>query len=239
MVTIDKEFMWFLGLWEGDNNDNEYYLGIGNTSLPIIRRALEFLNKFLGKEEIFVYIEIPQNNSKESTKIIESQLIEYCKSILTRKTQRKKTFITVKVYSVTLKEIFLRLREIVIEKIYELNNEMKASYVQGFFDAEGSVNLSNKIAEFYQKNTGISKLLLIKDLLNQLGIKTSKIYTHSKNRQDMLLFQVLRGKNKENIKKFIEIISSNVKSKFEKMEIIKSPSSTPNGSKEIVKYINK
>jgi intein-encoded DNA endonuclease-like protein len=55
-------------------------------------------------------------------------------------------------------------------------------YVQGFFDAEESVNLSNKIAEFYQKNTGISKLLLIKDLLNQLGIKTSKIYTHSKNR---------------------------------------------------------
>jgi DNA-binding phage protein len=224
-IEIDEDFMWFIGIWEGDNADNSNSLGIGSTDLGIIRRALGLLKRLVGEDKISVRLEFPSSVKITQTtidKIVKGMDIQNYKSLTsTAKKRRKKLFIEVKVYSVALKKTFLQVKEIAENKLLEMSHEIKKAFLQGFFDAEGTINIKKGIAVYWQKDTpkGRKNLELARRILTSLGIASSKIKTHSKKR-NILRLDVLKGRKGENILNFIKIGSTSFE-KHGRMRILR------------------
>jgi len=223
-IEIDEEFMWFLGFWEGDNSDNTNNLGVGNTDINISRRAFNFLKSFIGENEISVRFEFsPQIKITEEVvnDMAKKIGIKKCRSITAiNKKGRNKTFIELKIYSTPLKKTFLKIRELLRNKLVKMPENLKIMFLQGFFDADGSINIKKQIATYWQKGNqkGYENLKLVKNLLNSLKIKSSKIKIQNKKR-DIIRLDVLKGQKGKNISLFIKIGSTSIE-KSEKMKIV-------------------
>ena len=103
------------------------------------------------------------------------------------------------------------------KKIWNASNEVKISYVRGFFDTEGDVspNSSNtKYIGISQKN--IKVLKEIKSILTELGIYTSK--EHIIDRKSKTYRISIIGK--KNIKKFYSIVGSEHPIKKKNIQLI-------------------
>lgn len=229
ILTVNEDLMWFLGLWEGDNADNKRRLGIGNTDLEVIKRATRFLKSWVGKKEISVVLEFPQGmeiTEEKKLSILQTIDIDNAKSIKCKnKDGRKKFFIVVKIDSAPLKNLFLSIRQVISKEIIELDENLRSAFVQGFFDAEGSINKIKKITSFWQRGNkvGIERLNLIKNILESLNIQTSKITIQNKKR-DIFCLNVKRGKKCTNIKRFCLVINSTSSIKNQKLLSLSSMS---------------
>ncbi|MEX2436836.1 MAG: LAGLIDADG family homing endonuclease [Candidatus Paceibacterota bacterium] len=62
----------------------------------------------------------------------------------------------------------------------DLSEEEKIMYIKGFFDAEGSVPIKKGRFYIQLSQKDYEKILLIKNLLNDLGIKSGKIHNPSR-----------------------------------------------------------
>ena len=86
------------------------------------------------------------------------------------------------------------------------------SFIRGFYDAEGSFNRSSKVVFFWNSNQEI--LILIRDLLDSLGFK-STIHLHNRKNgfsERQMYYLYLRG-GKKITKKFLELINPSISSK--------------------------
>lgn len=227
ILSVNEDLMWFLGLWEGDNADNKNRLGIGNTDLKIVKRATKFLKSWVSENEISVVLEFPQEikiTEQEKLSVLQKINIENARFVNCKnKKGRKKLFIVIKVDSTPIKNLFLRIREIVINKMKNFEENVICEFIQGFFDAEGSVNKIKKTASFWQKGNkiGFERLNLVKDLLESLDIQTSKIAIQNTKR-DIFGLNVKRGKNCTNIRKFSLFINSTSEIKKQKLMSLSS-----------------
>ena len=84
--------------------------------------------------------------------------------------------------------------------IKESSDDIIATYVAGFFDAEGDVNCKKYMIGFSQKN--METLEFIKDWLNRNSIKTSKIFVADKESGTKRFYMT----SKENFHKFRELV---------------------------------
>ena len=75
-----------------------------------------------------------------------------------------------------------------------------ATYVAGFFDAEGDINTKKYMIGFSQKNK--EALEFIRDWLNRNSIKTSKIFIADKKSKTKRFYIT----SKENFKKFSDLV---------------------------------
>jgi len=94
------------------------------------------------------------------------------------------------------------------KEIMKGSKKHKISFLQGFFDSEGSVHEKYSIEMFSSNKKG---LIDIKNLLNSLEIKTSKIRCRTKNRY------VVYITGKENIVKFINMVGTNIPNRLNRM----------------------
>jgi hypothetical protein len=185
--------------------------GISKPKAETLRKLIE-LTKMEIKDKISVRLD----------KIVKGMDVQNYKSLTsTAKKRRKKLFIEVKVYSVALKKTFLQVKEIAENKLLEMSHEIKKAFLQGFFDAEGTINIKKGIAVYWQKDTpkGRKNLELARRILTSLGIASSKIKTHSKKR-NILRLDVLKGRKGENILNFIKIGSTSFE-KHGRMRILR------------------
>lgn len=86
------------------------------------------------------------------------------------------------------------------EPIKKSNDEIIASYIAGFFDAEGDMNPKKYMMGFSQKNQ--ESLSFIKMWLNEKNIKTSKIFIADK-KSNTKRFYITK---KSNFEKFYRVV---------------------------------
>lgn len=100
-----------------------------------------------------------------------------------------------------------------------ITDDVNSKFVQGFCDAEGSVNVRKLTIEIKQKNTkdGSSRIMFINKKLNSLGIKNS---INGPNCENRLIIRLSGGKkNLENLKRFRELIGFSNPEKQEKLNL--------------------
>ncbi len=98
----------------------------------------------------------------------------------------------------------------VSEEILKSNQECKIGFLQGFFDSEGSVH---RRFDLDIRSVNKEALSQIKQLLNDIGIKSSEIKPKNKTNQYTLYIT-----GEENIIKFIFKVGTNIPSRFIKMK---------------------
>ncbi len=87
------------------------------------------------------------------------------------------------------------------KSIKDASQEVIASYIAGFFDAEGDINPKKYMLGFSQKN--YESLEFIREWLNKNSIKTSKIFIADKKSNTWRFYIT----SKENFEKFNKIVN--------------------------------
>lgn len=99
-------------------------------------------------------------------------------------------------------------------KIRNANDKIIASYVAGFFDAEGDVNVKDYVAGFSQKNR--ESLVFIRNWLNKKGVTTGAIFDADKKSGTLRFFIT----SKNNFKKFRKLVPFEHPDKIIKLDFL-------------------
>lgn len=209
-IEPNKDLLWFIGFWRGDNDNSETRIGVCNIEESIIKKSLEVLSSLVGSEHVSLEAELPLNFSG---KVI-------CEKTRIKK-QRKQVCYTARVYRKLFRIFFLNLVSEIENNIQKLSGDLQIAYVSGLVDAEGNVHKKKGIVRIWQKDSAQGKELLsrIKKLLEQNKISSSNLI---KDHDDLVL-NILKGKNNKNMKKFLDLAYLQSARKQEKVNVLLFP----------------
>ena len=190
---LTTDLAYILGVCEGDGHISipQRRVILSATDLDFVLNFKESLERWSGFSARF----------KER----ELKLPEYIKS-------RKKQFLCY----IDSKNAAVLLKGFDQKKIKETSIEIKASFIKGFFDSEGSVTKNGAVLAF---NTKEEILVLVKDLLLSLGIK-SNIATYKLNNPltKAKEYKILTISGYENKEGYYQKVGFSIRRKREKLK---------------------
>ena len=144
-------------------------------------------------------LEIEQNNKEWLEIVKKALLIAYNKNCKIDK--KKSGYFRLSCYSKQIYNDLIETRKD-FSKILKKSNDYKIGFLQGIFDAEGSVHNKRLSIRIYSKKQEI--ISLIEQLLQQQRISTGKLYVDKRNQVIMVPIY-----GKHNLRKFQQKISFN------------------------------
>lgn len=144
-------------------------------------------------------LEIEQNNKEWLEIVRKAFVVAYNKNC--RIDKKKSGYFRLSCYSKKIYNDILDVRKD-FSGILQKSNQFKIGFLQGVFDAEGSVHNKRFSIRIYSKKKIL--ITLTKELLNQLGITTGKI--HTDKRTNVLMLPIY---GKQNLEKFRQKINFN------------------------------
>jgi len=189
MLTPDKSYL--LGVICGDG-----YISYKGYCVSLETITIEFIRKF---QECFIKVYGPDFCGSVSPTCNEKQRIIICGKEMTEDIKRY----------LPVKGSFCWR---VPKAIKISSKKCKISFIQGFFDSEGSVNKRYSLEIHSSNKIGLNE---IKELLKNIKIKTSEIKYKIKTNKPRYIIYIT---GKENIVRFINIIGTNIPHRLNKMK---------------------
>lgn len=218
-MLIDlQEIAWLLGVMEGDKAGGKNRVGLSNENKEIIKRFIGILIRpNISKEKIKLKIQVTEGDKVNKKKFSEEfgiklENITVSESEIPRKAPVIQAMINSKLWFC----IFQKLRYIALNEL--IANGVSLKFIQGFYDAEGSVNVNKMTVELKQKNSNNGRKLInfINEKLKSLNIRAS---INGPNCEDMLIIRLAGGKrNVENLKRFSNLIGFSSTEKSNKLK---------------------
>lgn len=180
-IQVSPQFLWFIGVRDGDRDEDKYSVGVGTTDPEI---AIEFKNSLLKlfnleKNKLYCIITSPNQFLTETEKIkikeLYSKELELPEEIIRikprGKNERNKRYhIVVRYYNKLMKDIVRNIENDFAEIIKNSSKEIQGAYVAGLIDSEGTVKDSGRII-IEMRPKSYKCLKIASDILENLDIK--------------------------------------------------------------------
>jgi len=224
---LNPEFAEWLGLIDGDGCINKKYVEYGSICFDLSFFIIHGLQKWFGinKNQICMEIRVPVNSDIKEAEHLERKIKSYGFSRITvRKIPNGINLLlisraSIKILATILNSLFEELNFL----LKNSPNEIKAAYLKGFFAAEGSISIYRKSRTLEVSQKYYNKVLFIKELLSDLGIKVKgprptkygfKIYLNRRMGIERFSRKIGFGHHKMKNKKLQEICKSYSLSEF-------------------------
>lgn len=223
--TLDKDFIYFFGLWCGDRAGGKRF-GICNKNKEIIKFTEKFLKRHNQKIERTLYI----------SELLTNPEIEYDKKFVI-KTDRRGWVLSIHSYNGILSSFFHYLYNNLDEFLSLIDPK---PFFAGLFDAEGNVSLYNKSFRIACKNT--DSINIYKKFLRKLNLYDKYdgncLITYNLKDFVNLIVPYMKHTNKINLSNFLFTGKEPLPEDYKRiLNFIKNnPKKT---SKEIAKALNK
>lgn len=216
-ITFDEEVAWFFGLRDGDSDETDFDVGIGNSDPEILRRAIQFFRKFfIGEEQLWLYIWTVESELDSAKEKWSKELkVPKAKISVYRARRQNKDFVKVRFSSLLFRLIVENLRARVDVLLQGSPTQVKAAYARGFLDAEGCVEDFGIILNQKATKKGLDNLRRLDWLLKELEINHGGVkYT---NQGRFAYIRVPAQLGSDNLKKFQKVINFSSRSKTAKL----------------------
>ena len=217
-VIFDEEFAWFLGLRDGDPDETNFDVGIGNSNPTILRNAIQFFKKFsIQEEQLWLYISTTSSNVNSVKERWSEELgVPKARIRVYYQTEHlNEDYVKMRFSCLLLRLIIEKLRERLDALLESSPIQVRAAYVRGFFDAEGCVEGFGIIVNQRANKKGLANLQRLDRLLTELGINHGKVRFTNKGR--FAYIRIPAQSRAKNINKFQEVIGFSSKNKRAKL----------------------
>ncbi len=191
-IKLDKEFSEWFGIWigDGDRSIKRGTVGLASQCEEVLKFNIKILTQTFGLDKNRIKCEITTNDKDlnkikrkwaNTLKIPENRIGHIQYNRLARRDCAR-----VFVYSNLLLRDLLNFEDLLINKISKGSKNIKSSFVNGIFAAEGNMRLDDKCARIGMKNDKV--INFVKNLLSDLGIKTTVIYNTYTKALELCIF---------------------------------------------------
>ena len=172
-IQVSPELSWFIGIRDGDRDEDAYSLGIGTSDIEIAQEFVRVLCNLFGVKasDLWYQVKVPDRSRLERGGDCAAKL--GCKANVKVKTPReryKTEHMTVRYLNGAAKALVSNI-EVDFERILlGADAYVQGAYVKGLIDSEGTVKESGRIV-VVMRRVSMGRLKLASRILENLGMR--------------------------------------------------------------------